>query len=90
MVENDTNRSLIVNKHFFDISTPKVLPASTSSKLFWFGLVGDPSGYQLFNSYHYYNISLFLDIITLTLKIVQSVWDMKFSMNMLQSQKKIN
>ena len=41
---------------------PLALPAR------FFGLVGDPSGYQLFNSYHYYNISLFLNIITLTLK----------------------
>ena len=75
MVENDTNRSLIVNKHF------RYKYAQGTSR---------PSGYQLFNSYHYYNISLFLNIITLTSKIVQSVWDMKFSMNMLQSQKKIN
>ena len=79
-----------MSTNIFDISTSNVLPASTSSKVFRFGLVGDPSGYQLFNSYHYYNIFLFLNIITLTLKIVQSVWDMKFSMNMLQSQKKIN
>ena len=53
MVENDTNRSLIVNKHF------RYKYAQGTSR---------PSGYQLFNSYHYYNISLFLNIITLTLK----------------------
>ena len=57
-----------MSTNIFDISTSNVLPASTSSKVFWFGLVGDLSGYQLFNSYHYYNISLFLNIITLTLK----------------------
>ena len=57
-----------MSTNIFDISTSNVLPASTSSKVFRFGLVGDPSGYQLFNSYHYYNISLFLNIITLTLK----------------------